>query len=238
VTRRPLALRRAYLTWLGVVVLASSGCGVIRRAIIGGDKEPTRYYYGLRLPDAGDSAVVAAGTNGVSMQGSLVGTLAVLPYITAGLYGEPRLVFRTGETEYNTYPNREWAIPLSQQLGMMTESVLRRTPLTSEPALFDPPSRSSYTYVWRGAVRHFEEVARGADVVAEVHVVASLVRTTDDSVLWTGGARLERNLGSTKDNNVIVTAMSELAAEAITRMIREADAAVRRRPAVGARSGR
>ena len=235
-TERPRRALRAGQALIVAATLLTAGCGVIRRAIIGGDKEPARYYYGLRLPGA-DSLDGVAAMNGARTAGPLAGTLAVLPYVAPGLYGEPRLIFRTGQTEYNTYTNREWAIPLTQQLGLMTEALLRRRPLTSEPALFDPPSRSSHTYIWRGAVRHFEEVDRGSEVLAEVHVEASLVRTADDSVLWSGEARSQRNLGGTRDMNVIVTALSELASEAIDRLLADAGAAARRRPAVGARSG-
>ena len=217
------------------LVLLATACGPVFRVLgIRRTSEPI-IYYGLKLPErTADSAAGLSPANGTARP-PLTGSLAVVPYGVPGLYGEPRVVYRAGDTQFGVYNNREWMMPLSQQLGLVTHALLRRHPLTTEPALYDPPSRRANTYVWRGTVRHFEEVNRGAEVSVAVHVDAAIVRSADDSVLWSGGAHAERALGQTRDMEVVVGAMSELAQETIGRLIQEASAAVRR-PAVRAQS--
>ena len=208
---------------LAAIVLAASGC-------LGG-RLPAREMYRLRLPSEAGPAVPAAGPATSPLDGSL----AITPYETPGLYDEHGIVFRIGENEYGAYPNREWAVPLGEMLGMMTEDVLSRVPLTMEPARYDPPSRRSKTYLWRGAVREFEEVNRDGKVFVAVHLDASLTRSLDDSVVWSGSARREREVTPpTMDD--IVRSLSELAAEAIAELSRAAAVAVKGSSASTARS--
>ena len=195
---------------LGAAALVASGC--FPRGTL-----PAREMYRLRLPSEQGSAIPAAGPATSPLEGSL----AIAPYETPGLYDERGIVFRIGENEYGAYPSREWAVPLGEMLGMMTEDVMSRVPLTNEPARYDPPSRRSKTFLWRGAVREFEEVNRGGRVFVAVHLDASLTRALDDSVVWSGSARREREVPRpTMDE--IVRALSEIAAEAIAELSRAA----------------
>lgn len=120
------------------------------------------------------------------------GSLAVSRYITPGLYGQRGIVYRVGESGYATYPSREWAIPLGEMIGRRTADLLNEKPLVRGGALFDPPTRRAFTHLWRGTVREFEEIDRGNDVFVAVNLEASLIRVDDDSILWSGGARVER----------------------------------------------
>jgi len=89
--------------------------------------------------------------------------------------------------------------------------------LTRDQAVFDPPSPHSYTYIWRGLVRELEEVDRGKEVFAAVRLDARLVRARDDSVLWSGSARVERPVPQ-GTMPAIVEALSAVVADAITQL--------------------
>jgi len=199
-----LTLRRG--RWLvPLVVVLAAGCFHIGRL-------PARELYRLSLPEPADSAVVTT-TDGSAPP--LAGTLGIAQYVTPGVYGDPLIVFRINDTEYGSYPSREWAVPLGDQLGVITERVLARIPLTAEHAVFDPPSRRAQTYIWRGTVREFEEVDRGADVRAAVRIDLRIVRAEDDSILWSGSSRIER-AAQRSDMSGIVQTLSALADEVVT----------------------
>lgn len=210
--RRPRAALTAAASL--VAVLAASAC--IRGTL------PARQYFRLSMPDS-----VAAATRDSSTAALATGTLGIAEYVTPGIYAGGGIAYRIGESEYGTYPSREWAIPLGQMLGVLTEGVLRRAPLTASPAIFNPPSLRSQTYVWRGTVREFEEVDRGRAVSAAVRIDASLVRSSDDSVVWSGSARREGAVPAPTMDAVVGT-LSSLATETITALVAEADSALRR----------
>jgi ABC-type uncharacterized transport system auxiliary subunit len=190
-----------------LLVVLALGCFHIGRL-------PARELYRLSLPEplSGDSAAVSA-TDGSPPP--LAGTLGIAEYVTPGVYGDPLIVFRINDTEYGSYPSREWAVPLGDQLGVVTERVLTRIALTPERAVFDPPSRRAQTYIWRGTVREFEEVDRGSEVRAAVRIDLRIVRAEDDSILWSGSSRIERAAQS-PDMSGIVQTLSALADEVVT----------------------
>jgi ABC-type uncharacterized transport system auxiliary subunit len=146
-------------------------------------------------------------------------------YVAPGVYGDRNIVFRIDDSQMGSYPNREWAVPVPVMLGLITEDIFRARPLTSEAAVFDPPSPRAYTYVWRGLVRELEEVNRGSHVYAAVRFDARLVRGNDDSVLWSGSARLERPVPQ-GTMPAIVDALSQLATEAILQLQESARASL------------
>ena len=173
---------------------------------------PAREMYRISLPELveGDTAVRA--TDGTPP--ALPGTLGIAQYATPGIYGDPLIVYRLNDTEYNAYPNREWAVPLSDQLGVLTERVLSRVPLTAERAVFDPPSRRAQTYIWRATVREFEEVDRGSEVRAAVRIDVRIARAEDDSIVWSGSSRLERAAQNSSMSGIVQT-LSVLADEVV-----------------------
>ncbi|HVE77371.1 MAG TPA: hypothetical protein VNA89_00800 [Gemmatimonadaceae bacterium] len=183
-----------------------------------GGRLPARELYRLAPPPAPASPVIELRSEAAA---PLTGSLAVLPYVTPGLYGGGGIVFRVGETQYGVYPSREWALPLGDQLGLMTRQILREHPLADGQALYDPPSRRNHTYSWRGVVRNFDEVGRGDTVYAGVHLEAQLVRTADDSVLWSGAASRERRV-LRADMPGIVETLSALAHEVISELVADA----------------
>ncbi|HWE44012.1 MAG TPA: ABC-type transport auxiliary lipoprotein family protein [Gemmatimonadaceae bacterium] len=198
---------RAAWRLLPLVLLVAAGCWRI-------GKLPPRELYRITLPEPPDSSGPAVtASDGVAPP--LPGTLGIAEYVTPGVYGDPQIVFRIGDTEYGSYPSREWAVPLGDQLGVLTERVLGRIPLTAERAVFDPPSRRAQTYIWRGTVREFEEVDRGRQVLASVRIDLRVVRAEDDSILWSGSSRMERAAQS-PDMSGIVQTLSALADEVIT----------------------
>jgi len=205
---RPSGLTLRPGRWLApLAVLVAAGCFHIGRL-------PARELYRITLPETvnGDSSVVTA-TDGSPPP--LVGTLGIAQYVTPGVYGDPLIVFRINDTEYGSYPSREWAVPLGDQLGVVTERVLARVSLTAEHAVFDPPSRRAQTYIWRGTVREFEEVDRGSEVRAAVRIDLRIVRAEDDSILWSGSSRIERAAQSPSMSGIVQT-LSALADEVVT----------------------
>lgn len=195
-------------------------------------KLPPRELYRLRLPVPVDSVLLQRDHVGTLPAGDI----AVMPYETPGLYGDREIVYRIGDAEYGEYPNREWALPLATMLGMITEDVLRATPVTADPAVYDPPSSHAYTYIWHGRVIELEEVDRGRSVYAAVRLQARLVRSTDDSVIWTGDRRFEREVPAAAMPAIVET-LSSLAAQAIGDLAGEARAALAGSAASAVRPG-
>jgi ABC-type uncharacterized transport system auxiliary subunit len=219
ISRLPRARARA--AFLVLALLGPLAC--IRGTI------PARELYRIATAPEDSATRPAPAIDAPPMPGSL----GIAPYVTAGIYSEPSIAYRIGDAEYGTYPNREWALPLSQMLGVLTEEIVRRHPLTTEAAIYSPPSLRSQTYLWRGRVRRFEEVDRGKVVSAAVWVDAAILRTSDDSVLWSGSARRERVV-SGKTMADVVTTLSVLATEAVEELVTDAVRSVQRRSAASA----
>ncbi len=191
-------------------------------ACLGGRLPPLELYR-LAVPD---SARMATALDQPSLRLPLPsGSVAVAPYVAPGIYGNRNIVYRIGDTEYGSYPSREWSMPLATMLGLFTEDILRRQPIARDGALFDPPSYATQRYVWRGTVREFEEVDRGKRVSAVAELDVRLTRAADDSVLWSGSARVERQVPEAT-MSAIATALSYAAAEAITTLADQARASL------------
>lgn len=200
---------------IALVLLAGTGCERIRRVIVGPPQAPL-YRYRLAIPPTVADAAP-------SRAGSLPGSLAIGPYVTRGIYGRSGIVYRVDDVRLETYPSREWAIPLRDMLGEFTEAVLEANPLTTETATFDPRTPRSYAYQWRGTVLEFEEVNRGSDVLAAVHLEAELIRTANDSVVWSGAERIERAVPAPTDSMPrVIETLSGLTAEVLTRLVERA----------------
>jgi uncharacterized lipoprotein YmbA len=215
---------RATRAWLLAPILA--GCGLFRPPPL-----PPLEQYRLLFADSTLAQTQLSMDAGTPL---LPGSLGIRPYSTPGLYGVDNIVYRVNETQYGSYPNREWALPLSEMLGMMTQRVLARRPLSRDGAVYDPPSRRMQAYIWRGAVRTFDEVDRGTQVFVEVRLDGAIVRASDDSVLWTGSAQATRLVASPTMPN-IVEALSALAVETIDHLIEDARGSVRGIAAAAAR---
>ena len=181
------------------------------------------------LPTAAESASVGLPT---LIEDTPEGSLAISRYITPGLYGQRGIVYRVGEAGYATYPSREWAIPLGEMLGRRTADLLQEKPLLRGGALFDPPTRRAFTHLWRGTVREFEEIDRGNDVFVAVNLEASLIRVEDDSILWSGAARVER---AVPDGTIegIVAGLSAATDEVVFALLDSARVSIRQKSANG-----
>lgn len=180
-------------------------------------RRPPLEQYILTLPrtDDGSTAAVASPV--------LTGTLAISPYVTRGVYDERSIVFRIDDHQLASYPSREWAIPLRDMLGTLTEQALAVAPLTAEPAVFDPRSVRSNDYYWRGTVREFEEVNRGRNVLAAVHLEVEIIRSRNDSLIWRGSERIERAVPPpTKSMTRVVETLSGVTADVLFRLITRA----------------
>jgi ABC-type uncharacterized transport system auxiliary subunit len=206
-----------------VALLAGFGLTCLTGCIHG--KLPAREFYRLHLPEPTDSIAAATIDHEGSSSALRAGSVAILPYVAPGLYGDGNIVYRIDDASYGSYPNREWAVPVPTMLGMLTEDIFRAHPFTRDPAVFDPPSAHAYPFVWRGYVRELEEVDRGSQVFAVVRLDARVIRARDDSVLWNGSARLER-LVPEATMPAIVAMLSQLSAEVITQLQESARASI------------
>jgi hypothetical protein len=165
------------------------------------------------------------------------GSLAVSRFVTPGLYGQRGIVYRVGEAGYGAYPSREWAMPLGEMLGRRTADLVQERPLFRGGAMFDPPTRRTFTHQWRGTVREFEEIDRGSNVFVAVRLEASLVRIEDDSIVWSGGARVER---AVPDGTIegIVAGLSGATDEVMFALLDSARVSIRQKSANGSPSPR
>jgi ABC-type uncharacterized transport system auxiliary subunit len=150
--------------------------------------------------------------------------IAVEPYATVGIYGEPHLVYRVGQSTYGAYPNAEWVIPLTTMLADITAAQLR----AAEPHIRVTTGQSAGAsdLLWRAKVQQFEEVDSAAHVSASVSLEAMLVRSRSDSIVWQGSTRLEQAVPEPTMSAVVAT-LSELANNAVSQLVREADGALR-----------
>jgi hypothetical protein len=206
--------------------LAAIGCTLFKSRTVA----PVEMY--RLLPTAAETASVG---NPVALGDLPDGSVAISRYVTPGLYGQRGIVYRVGEAGYAAYPSREWAIPLGEMLGRRTADLMQVRPLVRGGALFDPPSRRSFTHLWRGTVREFEEINRGTQVFVAVNLEASLIRADDDSILWSGAARVERPIpeGSIEG---IVAGLSAATNEVVFALLDSAKVSIRQKSANG--SGR
>ena len=191
-------------------------------------KLPPREFYRLSVPDS----LVSLGR--VMGAPPLTGSIRIERYDTPGIYASGSLIYRTGSTSYGAYPSREWAIPLGEMLGSITEGIIRERSLTSGRAAFEPSSARREQYEWRGTVREFDEVDAPSSVTASVWLVAQLVRVADDSIVWSGSAREMEPIAQTRSIDAVVAGLSAAAGRAVVRLTDEAGATLRRLAAAGA----
>lgn len=204
-------------TWRSAAALAVVGLGA---GCIRGSLPPREYY---RLAPA-DSVSLARRD---AVPPPLSGAITIAHYDTPGIYGSGGIVYRVGVAQYGTYPSREWAIPLGEMLGALTESVMRARPLTSGQVVFDPGASRGEEYAWRGAVREFDEVDAPGSVSAAVSLAVQLVRLADDSVVWSGSARVVEPVAISRSMGSVVEALSAAAARVVTRLVDDAATALR-----------
>lgn len=165
--------------------------------------------------------VATADTQGAHPgNGRLAGqTIVVQPYEAAGIYADPQIVYRIDETRYGTYPDREWAIPVSTMLADRTADILRTAPADVTVGWAAPNAG----LVWRGTVREFEEVNRGDQVFAAVRLQAMLLRGATDSVVWQGEARAERPVEQKKNMAAVVQALSSASTAVVRQLMSQAN---------------
>jgi ABC-type uncharacterized transport system auxiliary subunit len=190
---------------------------------------PAIELYRLETPVTPETTDLARGGEPL-----LDGGIAISEYRAPGLYGDAAIAYRIGDTQYGTYPSREWAIPLGVMLGIATQRVLEARPIATGAVVFEPPNERLSTFLWRGTIREFEEVDRDAEVWAAVAFDVQLVRAADDSVLWSGTLRREARVpGGTMA--AIVSTLSRLATEGIADLAEQARADIARGSRAAAR---
>ena len=189
---------------------------------------PPREFYRLSVPDSLASVGRPAGAP------PLAGSIAIARYDTPGIYGTGSLVYRVGASTYGAYPSREWAIPLGEMLGSITEGIVRQRALTSGRVVYPPSAVKREQYEWRATVREFDEVDAPSSVTTSVSLVAQLVRVADDSVIWSGAAQEMEPIAQTRSVDAVVAGLSAATARAIARLTDEAGSALRRLAAAGA----
>jgi uncharacterized lipoprotein YmbA len=214
----PNVLRRAVIS----CILLSPVAACVRGTV------PARELYRLRATrEAAAATPTSSAGDRFATAPAADDIVSVEPYTTPGIYGDPQIVYRDGETRYGAYPNREWALPLGTMLAALTMETLRNQPGLAGRVQDGEPSGARRGLRWRGTVREFEEVDRSGLVFAAVRLDARLVRAADDSVLWSGTARAEAQVAQSKDMTAVVDSLSSLAASAVARLARDAQPALR-----------
>ena len=220
VVRRQRSRPGRVTTLACVAAIVSSGC--FRGTL------PPRQFYRLSLPDSLASVGRPTGAP------PLTGSIAIARYDTPGIYGTGSLVYRVGSSAYGAYPSREWAIPLGEMLGSITEGIVRQRSLTSGRVVYPPSAVTREQYEWRATVREFDEVDAPNSVTTSVSLVAQLVRAADDSVVWSAAAQEMEPIAQTRSIDAVVAGLSAATARAIVRLTDEAALAMRRLAAAGA----
>jgi len=220
VVRQRRSRRKRPATLAAAAAIAASGC--FRGSL------PPREFYRLSVPDSGAALARPTGVP------PLTGSVAIARYDTPGIYGTGALVYRVGTSAYGAYPSREWAIPLGEMLGSITEGIVRQRSLTSGRVVFPPSAVTREQYEWRATVREFDEVDAPNSVTASVSLVAQLVRVADDSVIWSGAAHEMEPIAQTRSIDAVVAGLSTAAGRTIARLTDEAGSALRRLAAAGA----
>ena len=220
VVRQPISRRRRRVALACAAAVLASGC--FRGSL------PPREFYRLSVPDS----VAALGRP--TGAPPLTGSVAIARYDTPGIYASGSLVYRVGSSAYGVYPSREWAIPLGEMLGSITEGIVRERSLTSARVVYPPSAVTREQYEWRATVREFDEVDAPNSVTTSVSLVAQLVRVADDSVIWSGAAQEMEPIAQTRSIDAVVAGLSTAAARAIVRLTDEAGSAMRRLAAAGA----
>ena len=197
-----------------IVVVAFMAVGCVPDFL---KRRPPLERYILRLPATENGILSPPGPS------VLNGTMAIAPFVTRGIYDERGIVYRIDEHQLGAHPSREWAIPLRESLGRLSEEALSRAPLTAEPAEFDDANARSRDYQWRGTVLEFEEVNRGREVLAAVYLEVQIVRSANDSVVWKGSERMERPVPApTSSMTRVVETLSALTGDVLSRLIARA----------------
>ena len=214
---------------LALLVAVTSSCGLFQGTL------PPRELYRLSDPDTSSLVIPLAATrDGAPVAGPLDGALAIAAYRTPGIYGGQSIVYRIGENQYGSYGSREWAMPLTMMLGSITERVLATNPISQQPAVYDPPTRLVHPFTWQGTVREFEEVNRERSVFVSVVLDVRIVRSLDQAVIWSGTAAVEHPVPD-PTMLAIVQALSDAAAEAVTRLASAARDSLERSPPTASR---
>lgn len=191
-------------------------------------KLPPREFYRLMPVDS------VAASSDAGLPPALTGSLAIATYETPGIYGSSSIVYRVGSSTYGAYPSREWAIPLGEMLGAITQRIAERRGIASGPTSFDGTSPRREAFEWRGVVDEFDEVDAPASVSAAVALSARLVRVSDDSVLWSGSVRETLPVKESRRMESVVDALSAAASRAIARLVDDAALVLRRTAAARA----
>lgn len=189
---------------------------------------PPRQFYRLAPPE------VVQGTSTGANAPALAGSISIRRYDTPGIYASGAVVYRVGMSTYGEYPSREWAIPLGEMLGSLSEAVIARRSLASGRVVFDPGAAEHQPFEWRGTVREFDEVDEPSAVSASVALDAKLVRVADDSVIWSGTVREVVPVAQSRSMDAVVIGLSLAASRAIAKLADDAGATLRRLAAVGA----
>jgi hypothetical protein len=204
-----------------LATVAAVALYVVQTGCFRGTLPPREFY---RLTPVDSASLRAPATAAAP----LTGTIAILAYETPGIYGDGSLVYRVGATGYGKYPSREWAIPLADMLATRTETIAGGGVLTSGRVAFDRSAARPGEYEWRGVVREFDEVDGPTSVSTSVSLAARLIRVADDSVVWSGAAHEVELVAESRNIDSVVSALSAASSRALTRLVDDAAAALRR----------
>src|SRR3982750_2180368 len=80
-------------------------------------KLPAREFYRLHLPEPTDSIAAATIDHEGSSSALPAGSVAILPYVAPGLYGDGNIVYRIEDASYGSCLHNAWGGPTPTPLG-------------------------------------------------------------------------------------------------------------------------
>lgn len=170
------ALERRYLAISGLLLgLLAAFFGVACGSV------PKTYYYTLQLPSPPATSDPRTGY-----------VLGVEHFRAPEFLRDDRIVYYVSPTQINFYQYHRWGSNPATLLSEFTAQWLESSGVFTQVKML--PVRERVDYLLSGKVLSFEEVDSGGAAKVRLALALSLVRTSDNKLVWSGEQRREAPL--------------------------------------------
>lgn len=178
---------------------AAASCGSI----------PKTHYYTLEIPPP--PSVVNPHPRSTQV-------LGIERFRAPEVLRDDRIVYYESLTQMNFYEYHRWAAEPADLVAEAVARRLRRAELFADVRKL--PARVPVDYILRGHVLNFEEVDEPEAVKGRVALELSLVRASDQSVLW-AGTRLAEHPATRKGVPGVVEALNAASEQVLDGLLRD-----------------